>query len=154
MFHIKRMAVIRRLFDRYQLDQVGDAIPIGLYPGVIPVTDADALLQEWGITREDITISATGWVEVLTVPSGEIWHIYAINASQSSGTFTISMFGINDGGSNHLPVISFTGATGKQWFTEKVFTMPEGWRLMVYCNAHTTAGDESFLVYKAREDAF
>ena len=78
----------RRLYTRFSLEP---GLPFGNPPElatwILPVTQADRLLESHRAERTDTAVSGNGVIVVATVPAGERWTIRSLRILTASGSF-------------------------------------------------------------------
>lgn len=90
----KRFALMDRLYSRYLLEPhpAGQNVQLSLSPVIVPVVQADAVLQTNGIDSDQaINLSGSGWVTIFTVPTNRKWELVIAHKGASAGA---TRFGI------------------------------------------------------------
>ena len=153
----KNFDVWQRLYERYSLEPgplVASRAAVGLT--VIPVTQADKLLQTARNTENDVAVASTGTLNVATVPQGERWTLGPMIWNLLTGTWTHSRLYLIDPINVFTLELSRYTATGGAILYEpnSPLTIDEGWTLAINISAFTSGGDLRFQFYRLIEKAF
>ena len=149
--------VISRLQTRLDLQQDPGAARTFLSPTIVPTTDADALLREYGTQSANtasITAGSSNNIDLYTVPRGRRWRCYFLDVVRSSGDNTIDRIQVSDNVAGTM-IARFTAvSTFTLEFTQGII-LDELQRLLVGV-AGAGAGATVFTadMWVAEEDAF
>lgn len=146
-----------RLYTRFSLEPgLPHANPPELLSFILPVTSADELLREYRGRNPTGAVSGNDIIDVVTVPQGERWTLFAVVAARSTGTFDLDEFRILDASRNENVIIeSWTPATVHQvnpalW----PLTIDEGDILRVEVANFVGAGNAILRMWHSTESAF
>jgi len=87
MFTIRKPEILRRLVNRYGIEPLLTAGGFLLSHVIVPITDADELLQTPGVANATTDISAAVvYLPIFVVPKGKRWRLLAIHRAGTTGT--------------------------------------------------------------------
>lgn len=152
----KRFDVWSRLYNRYSLEPhpaIGSLAAVALT--VQPITDADRLLRRGDIDVSLFAVVAQATVTVRTVPAGERWTLYAIEAGVASGTYTHNQFSIGDLDNESIAISDYTATgTSENYQLPVPLVLDELWTVRVNINDFTGAGNLQTKLLIDIEDAY
>lgn len=146
--------VMAKLGKRYGvLQEAAQSLETGTI--LTPVTNADELVKIPNIaTVGPVAISATGKVNVVSVPKGKRWTVYAAEILLSTGTYTFNAIyaTAKDGSTACTMYYTATAATRLVTNGMAPFILNEDMQLGVEVAAFTGAGNATFFYAYVEED--
>jgi hypothetical protein len=139
-----------RLGSRFKLE---DSPPTGLGARlgttIIPVTQADALLQTLTINKIDLDLSGSAGTNVtaFTVPSGKRWIIYHLHLLSTTGS---SQFVLTGGGKT----VRLTADTTGVHDLDTQLPADENWEVKCTRTGNGADGNRECSILYTEEDAF
>jgi hypothetical protein len=121
-----------------------------LIQGVIDVRWS-LMKPQWKVATVGLT--GTGNFVCLTVPAGKRWILRIISYDKSSGTWTVSAWGVTDifGNSSFIQRVAAGTANSIFWGGNDI-VLDAGYTIYGYCDSFTGAGDIVVKAYVEEED--
>lgn len=122
---------------------------------LIPITNADELVKTPLIaTVGPVAISATGKLNIVSVPVGKRWTVYAAEVLLSSGTYTFNAIYATAKDGSTACTMYYVAAGSTRLVTSGMapFILNEGMQLGVEVLSFTGAGNATFFYAYVEED--
>jgi len=152
----KQFDVWTRLYKRYLLEPgplLVTRAALGLT--VLPVTQADRLLQRPDVRVFTVSITSQSTFTMATVPLGERWTLSFMEMVLAGGTWTHNRLDLRDPGGANMIIDNYTATGGSELFQPNTpVTLDELWEIRVNVNSHSGAGNGQLTVLIEVEDAF
>lgn len=143
----RALEVWRRLYTRYALEPFPASVGPDVLKTIVPVTQADQLLQTPEIREATVTSSAGNIVTYHTVPAGERWEVYGYELERLAGDRTADQALIRMTNAN-MVINDFTAAAFDAFLAPQLWILPEGALMRArFTAAGATDGDWIMRVY-------
>ena len=130
--------VFRKLIDRFQL-QTAEREFVKVPSIIVPVTVVDDLVATMELAASSTSITGTGAYDIEKVPLGKRWTLSALDAHLSSGTWTISGFGLVDPGGTVVWIELPASALTLTWSSHPII-LDEGWSIRIEIDTWSVTG--------------
>jgi len=108
----RQLEVWRRLYTRYSLEPAPASVSPDVSKTIVPVTQADALLEAHRSEIGSNTASGTGDLEMASVPEGKRWTLNSIHMRRATGDSDLDRVIVRDLSENEDIIIDiFTAAS-------------------------------------------
>jgi len=153
----KKFDAWTRLYRRFLLEpRPANGVGVGVGKGIVPVTDADRLLQATqGEVLDTVAVTTNTRYTIATVPDGERWTVMYLRVRKSDGTWTFNNFQIILTDGFAMEIHEFTASSSSElWQVNPWLEMDEGQSLAVNVNTHSVNGNMNSDILRLKEDAF
>lgn len=146
----RRTEILARLTGRLDIKPSGPVGNLVLAPIVMPTVALEQTLRTPKHDKVAVTVAATGWQILQTVPEGKRRTYYYGIAAQSSGTLALNYVGVNPPGvalSNSYQYKTLSGAEAAFAF-EHGLSLDSGFSIAVYVTMTLTGVEVAYLYYE------